>query len=108
MESRWMYAYYRLKEKYEHDQSAGDVFNTEDDAAAMESLYWLMTSTHVPKGDGKFSRLKRYCEMVLDHIALIKPHFSCSDEQMLKFLQMIEVSYECMLNKIRTIEKSPK
>lgn len=108
MESRWMYAYYRLKEKYEHDHEVRDVFSTEDAAAAMESLYWLMTSTHLPKGDGNFSRLKRYVEMVLDHIALIKPHFSCRDEQMLKFLQMIEVSHECMLNKIRIIEKSPK
>lgn len=108
MESRWMYAYYRLKEKYEHDKNTGDVFDVEDDAAAMESLFWLMTSTHLPKGDGQFSRLARYIEMVLEHIALIKNNFSCQDEQMTKFLLMIEVSYECMLNKIRIIEKSPK
>lgn len=108
MESRWMYAYYRLKEKYEHDASIGEIFNVENDAAMMESLTWLLTSTHLPKGDGKFSRLKRFVEMVLDHVALIKPNFSTQDKQMFMFLMMIEVSFECMLNKIKIIEKSPK
>ena len=102
----WFYAYTQLKRRDQSDKAPRlcDISTNED---CIDLLANVMTSSKLPHGDGKFSRLKNYLENVNELSRMIKEIWSDENTNLTMALALITATIECVLKKAEQIEKSP-
>lgn len=102
----WVYAYTRLKRRVEEERFPS-LHTRRNDQECYDLLADVLCSARMPKGDGKFSRLKNFLESTTELAHMIKQIWSDESPELTQALGMITATLECILNKARIIEKSP-
>lgn len=102
----WIYAYTKLQRRVE-EREIPPLYTRNTDKECFDLLADVLCSARMPKGDGKFSRLKNFLESITELALMIKQIWSDENPELTKAISMITVTLECVLNKARIIEKSP-
>lgn len=109
MNSKWFYAWLRLKHAKEDMPVDPLVSEYETDCALFESLVAAIAppETWKPNGDGKFSKLKNYVQTVVDQGEFVKLNWKDADAQLTDLLGALLLGFEFVDVMIRKIEKAP-
>ena len=109
MNEKWFYAYLRLKHAKENTGVNHDISIYEKDRELFESLVAVISppTDWKPSGDGKFSRLKNYIKLVIDHGKFVKQNWCDSDQELTDALAALLIAFEFVNQMMRQIEKAP-
>ena len=99
----WFWAFQKVKG--EKEGRGENVDNLCKDFEFIRAFLQVVNSPSLPKGDGKFSRVKTWAKSTRESFELLKQNFKGEDEILLAFLLAYDNAISCIETAIDRIEK---
>lgn len=98
---KWFWAWQRLKHQEVSDEPARE--NT--DAAFLGAVVSALFPKHLPRGDGKFSRVSSYISSVQTELAWCKRNWQSSSDSLDAFFAGVDATITAMSMVLEMIKK---